>query len=79
MIWLEKEEEEDEQIAGKENGRTRVLKTRVPRGFFSMSDATTCNQGFQTRTGSGDQTVKTGNWDENQFFKNKEPDFLLIP
>ena len=54
-IWLEKrknrgrrrtdhdlvgeEEEEDEQSTGKENGRTRVLKTRVPRGFFSMSNA----------------------------------------
>ena len=24
-------------------------------------------------------TVKIGNWDENRFFKPKEPDFLLIP
>ena len=23
--------------------------------------------------------MKTGNWDENWFFKPKEPDFLLIP
>ena len=73
------EEEEDEQTAGKENGRTRVLKTRVPCGFFSMLDATTCNQGFQTRIGLGDQALKIGNWDENRFFKNKESDFLLIP
>ena len=73
------EEEEDEQFAGKENGRTRVLKTRVPCEFFSMLDATTCNQGFQTRTGSGDRTLKTGNRDENRFFKNKESNFLLIP
>ena len=35
--------------------------------------------GFQNRTGSGGWTVKTGNRDENRFFKHKEPDFLLIP
>ena len=34
---------------------------------------------FQNRTGPGGRTVKTGNRDENQFFKPKEPDFLLIP
>ena len=35
--------------------------------------------GFHNRTGPGGRTVKTGNWDENWFFKPKEPDFLLIP
>ena len=34
---------------------------------------------FQNRTGPGGWTVKTGNRDENRFFKPKEPDFLLIP
>ena len=34
---------------------------------------------LQNRTGPGGRTVKTGNWDENRFFKPKEPDFLLIP
>ena len=34
---------------------------------------------FQNRTGPGGRTVKTGNWDENWFFKPKESDFLLIP
>ena len=34
---------------------------------------------FQNRTGPGGRTVKTGNRDENRFFKSKEPDFLLIP
>ena len=34
---------------------------------------------FQNRTGPGGRTVKTGNRDENRFFKPKEPDFLLIP
>ena len=33
----------------------------------------------QNRTGPGGRTVKTENRDENRFFKNKEPDFLLIP
>ena len=36
-------------------------------------------QGFQTRTGPRRRTVKTGNRNENRFFKNKESDFLLIP
>ena len=36
-------------------------------------------QGFQNWTGLGGQTVKTGNQDENRFFKPKELDFLLIP
>ena len=36
------------------------------------------NHGFQNRTGPGGWTVKTGNRDENRFFKPKEPDFLLI-
>ena len=34
---------------------------------------------LQNRTGPGGRTVKTGNRDENRFFKPKEPDFLLIP
>ena len=34
---------------------------------------------FQNRTGPGGRIVKTGNRDENRFFKPKEPDFLLIP
>ena len=34
---------------------------------------------FQNRTGLGGWTVKTGNQDENRFFKPKESDFLLIP
>ena len=34
---------------------------------------------FQNRTGLGGRTVKTGNRDENRFFKPKEPVFLLIP
>ena len=33
---------------------------------------------FQNWTGPGGRTVKTGNRDENRFFKPKEPDFLLI-
>ena len=33
----------------------------------------------QNRTGPGGRTVKTGNRDENRFFKHKEPNFLLIP
>ena len=33
---------------------------------------------FQNRTRSGGWTVKTGNRDENRFFKPKEPDILLI-
>ena len=37
------------------------------------------NHCFQNRTGPGGRTVKTGNRDENRFFKPKEPDFLLIP
>ena len=36
------------------------------------------NQGFQNRTEPRGRTMKTGNWDENQFFKHKKPDFLLI-
>ena len=35
--------------------------------------------GFQNRTEPGCRTVKTGNQDENRFFKPKELDFLLIP
>ena len=35
--------------------------------------------GFQNQTISGGRTVKTGNQDENRFFKPKEPDFLLNP
>ena len=34
---------------------------------------------FQNQPGPGGRTVKTGNRDENRFFKPKEPDFLLIP
>ena len=34
---------------------------------------------FQNRTGPEGRTVKTGNRDENRFFKPKESDFLLIP
>ena len=33
---------------------------------------------FQNRTRPGGRTVKTGNRDENRFFKPKESDFLLI-
>ena len=36
------------------------------------------NHGFQNWIGPGDQTMKTGNRDENRFFKSKELDFLLI-
>ena len=39
----------------------------------------TINHGFQNRTGPGGRIMKTGNQDENRFFKPKEPDFLLIP
>ena len=39
----------------------------------------TYEHGFQNQTGSGGWTEKTENWDENLFFKPKEPDFLLIP
>ena len=34
---------------------------------------------FQNQTGPGSRIVKTGNRDENWFFKPKELDFLLIP
>ena len=34
--------------------------------------------GFQNLTRPGGRTVKTGNRDENRFFKPKESDFLLI-
>ena len=34
---------------------------------------------FQNRTEPGGRTMKTRNRDENQFFKHKKPDFLLIP
>ena len=34
--------------------------------------------GFHNRTGPGGRIMKTRNRDENQFFKPKEPDFLLI-
>ena len=33
----------------------------------------------ENRIGSGGRTMKTENRDENQLFKPKEPDFLLIP
>ena len=42
-------------------------------------DVQWCIHCFQNRTGPGGRTVKTGNRDENRFFKPKEPDFLLIP
>ena len=35
-------------------------------------------QGFHNRTRPRGRVVETGNRDENQFFKPKEPDFLLI-
>ena len=44
-----------------------------------MAHLTSLTHGFQNRTGLGGRTVKTGNRDENRFFKFKEPDFLLIP
>ena len=47
--------------------------------FFFFFGEATHNHGFQNRTGPGGWTVKTGNRDENRFFKPKEPDFLLIP
>ena len=34
--------------------------------------------GFQNQTRPEGRIVKTRNWDENRFFKPKEPDFLLI-
>ena len=36
------------------------------------------NKYWQNRTEPGGRTVKTGNRDENRFFKHKELDFLLI-
>ena len=36
------------------------------------------HQGFQTRTEPGDWIMKTGNRDENRFFKHKKYEFLLI-
>ena len=36
------------------------------------------NHGFENWIGPGGQTMKTGNRDENRFFKSKELDFLLI-
>jgi len=39
--------EEHKEEEGKLNVETRVLKTRVPRGFFSTSDATTYKSRFR--------------------------------
>ena len=50
----------------------------IPTGLFGASFYTFAHC-FQNRTGPGGRTVKTGNRDENRFFKLKEPDFLLIP
>ena len=47
--------------------------------FFKMDQESDKDHCFQNRTGPGGRTVKTGNRDENRFFKPKEPDFLLIP
>ena len=48
-------------------------------GLFCSSHTRTQRHSFQNRTGPRGRTVKTGNRDENRFFKPKEPDFLLIP
>ena len=46
--------------------------------FWNINNC--CSQhGFQNRSRLGGWTVKTGNRDENRFFKQKESDFLLIP
>ena len=48
--------------------------------IFKQKDTKRTKQhGFQNRTRPEGRTVKTGNRDENRFFKLKEPDFLLIP
>ena len=46
---------------------------------FETKTKITFLHGFLNRTGPEGRTVKTGNRDENRFFKPKEPDFLLIP
>ena len=54
----------------------------VSSGFqavWNKENIATYHHCFQNRTGPGGRTVKTGNRDENRFFKPKEPDFLLIP
>ena len=43
-----------------------------------MNQYSSSNHCFQNRTEPGGRIVKTRNWDENRFFKPKEPDFLLI-
>ena len=48
-------------------------KCRVGEGIECGS-----KHGFQNVTGPGGRTVKTGNRDENRFFKPREPDFLFI-
>ena len=42
---------------------------------FKIFTKLNCSSAYssQNRTGSGGRTVKTGNRDENQFFKHKEP------
>ena len=43
----EEEEDEDEELIWKENGGTRVSKTRVLRGIFSTSNAIACISSFK--------------------------------
>ena len=47
--------------------------------FRVGGDSDSRHQGFHNRTELGGRTVKTGNQDENRFFKPKESVFLLIP
>ena len=55
------------------------VQTRPQRNQWAKTLTTSGMHCFQNRTGPGGRTVKTGNRDENRFFKPKEPDFLLIP
>ena len=58
-------------------------ETTLGRGVINVkgifAPVSVKNHCFQNRTEPGGRTVKTGNQDENRFFKPKEPDFLLIP
>ena len=63
-------------LAWKIIGPTRVMISWLR---IAMLD-TNCvhHHGFQNWTEPGGWTMKTGNRDENRFFKPKEPAFLLI-
>ena len=58
----------------KTKGTYKCLLTHITSIIYDIS-----KHCFQNRTEPGGRTVKTGNRDENRFFKPKEPDFLLIP